>query len=275
VQDYQQIRKTSGASGQMSSGAPSTQTSSLFGTPAATQQPRTGSIFGVGTAGAFGATTSQPAMGAFGATGPQRSATGIFTGGSAFGKPQVTTMSGNLGTSNTGTSAFTSSFTFPYFLCHSGATMTFSCYLLGAFGQNTATSSTASTFSFATPKPAFGSSSFGGGTSAFGGSGSANGGTFAAGTSRTDAFGATAPSTGSAFGGGSPLFGQPAASGALFASTYKTSSQFIYSNNKYRCHSTTHDDRHICTSLFCLQRGGSFEPEYHPSLQFYHSHSSL
>jgi hypothetical protein len=117
------------------------------------------------------------------------------------------------------------------------------CYL-GASGQNTATS-TSGTFSFAPPKPAkAGPSPFGGGTSTFGGSGNAKGATLAAGASDTNVFGSTTPTTGSAFSGGS-LFGQSTASGSLFASTYKTLSQFVPSNNKYRCHFTTRDDRHV------------------------------
>ena len=85
----------------------------------------------------------------------------------------------------------------------------------------------------------------------FGGSGSA-GTPAAAGTSGTNVFGSTAPSTGSAFGGGGSLFGQPKPSGPLFASTRETLSQFMPSDNNCRCHSITRDDRHVFASLFCL-----------------------
>ncbi|KAG9317321.1 nucleoporin autopeptidase-domain-containing protein [Chiua virens] len=97
LQDYQQNRKTAGAFGQTSFGAPTAQTTSPFGAPAATQQQSstgtTGSIFGGGTASAFGTTTTQPATGAFGAFGQHQptagtsASTGIFGGGSAFGQP--------------------------------------------------------------------------------------------------------------------------------------------------------------------------------------------
>ena len=84
MQDYQQNRKTAGAFGQTSYGAPAAQTTSLFGAQATTQQPTTGSIFGGGTTGAFG-TTTQPSAGAFGAFGQQQPATGASTGTSIFG----------------------------------------------------------------------------------------------------------------------------------------------------------------------------------------------
>ncbi|KAH0839780.1 nucleoporin autopeptidase-domain-containing protein [Lanmaoa asiatica] len=94
LQDYQQNRKTAGAFGQTSFGAPATQTTSLFGAPTTSQQPATGSIFGGATTGAFGTSTTQPATGAFTAFGQQQPATGtsagtgVFGGGSAFGQQQ-------------------------------------------------------------------------------------------------------------------------------------------------------------------------------------------
>lgn len=96
MQDYQQNRKTAGAFGQTSFGAPTAQSTNLFGAPTTTQQPTSGSIFGGGTTGTFGTTTTtQPATGAFGAFGQQQPTTGtsagtnIFGGGgSAFGQQQ-------------------------------------------------------------------------------------------------------------------------------------------------------------------------------------------
>ena len=150
---------------------------------------------------------------------------------------------------------------------------------LGAFGQNTAAST--GTSAFGAPKPATGFGAFGGGTSAFGGGGSTFGGT-SAGTSGTNVFGSTTPSTGSAFGAGSSLFGQPKPAttfGATPASTpyhiYEPLSRLIPSNSKYRRQSTTCDDRHVYTSLFCLQRKGSFEPKYHPPIPNHYSFASL
>ena len=66
------------------------QTSSLFGTPTTTQQPRTGSTFGGSTTSAIGTTTNQPALGPFGAIWPGTSAS---TPGSAnaFGQPKHVT----------------------------------------------------------------------------------------------------------------------------------------------------------------------------------------
>ena len=160
-------------------------------------------------------------------------------------------MFGNLGTSNTGNSAF-GLFVFPYTLRDFGAYI----QLLGAFGQNTAAPT--GTSAFGAPKPATGFGAFGGG-STFGGAGSAFGGAPAAGTSGTNGFGSAAPSTGSAFGGSGSLFGQPkpaTAFGATPASTpyhiYETLS-FIPSISKHRCQSTTHDDRHVYTSLLYIQ----------------------
>ena len=96
----------------------------------------------------------------------------------------------------------------------------------------------------------------------FDGSGSANGGTPAAGTSLgTNVFGSTAPSAGSAFGGGGLLFGQPTAffSGALPTGTYETYPSLSLPTTKLRSHSATPcDDRHVYTGVFCLQREGSF-----------------
>ncbi|KAH7887490.1 hypothetical protein F5I97DRAFT_837804 [Phlebopus sp. FC_14] len=93
LQDYQQNRKTAGAFGQTSFGAPATQPTGLFGTT--TQQPTTSSLFGGGTTGAFGsATTNQPGTSGFGGFGQSQqnqpaggTGTGIF-GGSAFGQQQ-------------------------------------------------------------------------------------------------------------------------------------------------------------------------------------------
>lgn len=94
LQDYQQGRKTAGAFGQSTFGAPATGGTGLFGQPAAptTTQP-TNSIFGsfgnnnagaaapAATGGAFGS-FGQPAQPATGTTG-----TGLF-GGGAFGQQQ-------------------------------------------------------------------------------------------------------------------------------------------------------------------------------------------
>ena len=104
MQDYQLNSKTGGASGQTSSGAPSTQTPTLFGVPITTQQPKTGSIFGGGTSGAFGTTTGQPAMGPFGAVGPQQSATGTGIDMDNFtrGQPDAGTGTGPSGSATSG-----------------------------------------------------------------------------------------------------------------------------------------------------------------------------
>ncbi|KAI9574825.1 nucleoporin autopeptidase-domain-containing protein [Boletus coccyginus] len=171
LQDYQQNRKTAGAFSQTSFGTPNTQTTNLFGAPTTTQQPATGSIFGGGTTGAFGTTTTTGALGAFGQQPTTGTSTGtsIFGGSSAFAQPQQQQPS-----------AF------------------------GAFGQQQqqqpATSAGTSIFggtgSFGQPKPATGfGSTFGqpAGGSTFGGTGAAG------------AFGqpAAQPATGTS------IFGQP------------------------------------------------------------------
>ncbi|KAH7909456.1 nucleoporin autopeptidase-domain-containing protein [Hygrophoropsis aurantiaca] len=95
-QDYQQGRKTAGAFGQSSFGAPvsTTPATGLFG--AAQTQPATNPLFGNNTFGGANATTNQtnPAGGVFGnfgqnaATNAQPSGTGTGLFGSTFGQTQ-------------------------------------------------------------------------------------------------------------------------------------------------------------------------------------------
>ncbi|KAI0711054.1 nucleoporin autopeptidase-domain-containing protein [Cerioporus squamosus] len=106
-QDYQQGRKTAGAFGQSSFGAPAQATTGLFGQPAATpatQPAATGTTFG-GFGNTSTAQTGTTGFGAFGGgnTGTTGTGGGLFGGGGAFGQQNPTAQQPQ---QNTGFGAF-------------------------------------------------------------------------------------------------------------------------------------------------------------------------
>ncbi|RPD67371.1 hypothetical protein L226DRAFT_556983 [Lentinus tigrinus ALCF2SS1-7] len=230
-QDYQQGRKTAGAFGQSTFGAPAQPTTGLFG-QAAAQPAATGTTFG-----GFGNTsTTQTGTSGFGAFGGGNTGTtgttgGLFGGGGAFGQqnaqqpPQQNTGFGAFGSTQTqqqpsgglfgGGGAFGANQNKPAF---GSGTNAFGSTGTGAFGTTSQPSTTGGGLFGSQPQQPTGG--------AFGGFGASNqnkpaGSIFGSGTTTQPtntgfgAFGSqnqpqqsTTQPTGGLFGGGGGLFGQ-------------------------------------------------------------------